>query len=282
MQSLTLDGVHILCHDMKLMSNFYTDILGLEQCRELVPFPDGPQDPWIDLKTGRASLVLKPYGTFDGDRRPTNMASVHIGLRVETSTEVDAHHDRLVAKGVDFSSPPVDWPWNDRACFFHDPEGNLLEIFYAPTAHPVPQDARHTEGVALLLDTVHIPCNDLKIMNQFYRSVIGLEKRREMVPFPDGPQDPWPEFKTGTTSLVLKPHGRYDGDPRTSAMAGCHLGFGAATSEQVDAHYRRLVAEGVEFASPPVDWPWNERACFWHDPEGNLLEIYHDANALHA
>ena len=36
-----------------------------------------------------------------------------------------------------------------------------------------------------------------------------------------------------------------------------------------------LAAQGVEFESPPVDWPWNERACFWHDPEGNLLEIYH-------
>jgi extradiol dioxygenase family protein len=40
--------------------------------------------------------------------------------------------------------------------------------------------------------------------------------------------------------------------------------------------YDRLVKEGVEFVTPPVQWPAEEggwRVLFLYDPDGNLLEL---------
>lgn len=280
---LRLDAVHLICQDLAKMEAFYTGLLGIERRRELVPFPDGPQTPWIELKTGSASLVLKPHGTYDGDKRTPDTASVHVGFRVATSNEVDERYEQLTAQGVKFETPPTDWPWNERACFLRDPEGNLVEIYYGDKPAPEPQDPRHVQGAKLILDAVHVPCNDLAKQFKFYSEAFGLERRRDMVPFPDGPQDPWPEFKTGRTSVVLKPHGPYDGNPRPETAAGFHFGFRAETPEDVDAYFKALSERGVKFAAEPIVWPWNERACFFHDAEGNLIEIYYgEVNPLDA
>lgn len=276
-QALTLDAVHFICRDIGAMERFYKDVVGLEQRRPLVPFPDGPQDPWVEFRTGSASLVLKPHGQYDGDPRPAEMASIHIGLRAPTVEALERRYERLRDRGATFETPPIDWPWNERAFFLRDPEGNLVEIYHGDTPAPVAQNPDQTIGIELVLDAVHITCNDLAATARFYREQFGLAQRRTMVPFPDGPQDPWPELETGGTSLVLKPIGPYDGEARPATMAGTHLGFRVSTPEEVDAHHARIAANGVTFDSPPVLWIWNERACFTHDPEGNVVEIYHGA-----
>ena len=44
------------------------------------------------------------------------------------------------------------------------------------------------------------------------------------------------------------------------------------STDHLDTLYEQLEAQGVHFASPPVDRPW-ERQMFTYDPDGYRLEI---------
>jgi catechol 2,3-dioxygenase-like lactoylglutathione lyase family enzyme len=114
---------------MEVMTGFYRDVLGLERGPDQIPIGDGPLDPWVTFQTGDVYLVLKARGWFDGEEKPVETASVHIAFRLAHRDVVDAEYERLRATGIEFRSAPKDWPWNERACFFPDPEGNLVELF---------------------------------------------------------------------------------------------------------------------------------------------------------
>ncbi len=45
--------------------------------------------------------------------------------------------------------------------------------------------------------------------------------------------------------------------------------------DDVDALYRRLVAQGVEFDSAPADQTWLWREAYLRDPDGHVLCLYH-------
>jgi catechol 2,3-dioxygenase-like lactoylglutathione lyase family enzyme len=126
---LRLAAVHLPCNDQQKMAAFYCDLLGLVRGPEQIPIGDGPLDPWITLDTGEVYLVLKPRGSYDGEERAPATASVHIAFRVADRDVVDAEYERLRSAGVEFRTPPKDWPWGERATFFPDPEGNLVELF---------------------------------------------------------------------------------------------------------------------------------------------------------
>lgn len=126
---LTLAAVHLPCADQEKMRAFYCDVLGLEPGEEQVPIGDGSMDPWITLQTGQVYVVLKPRAGFDGDPRPDGSASVHLGLRMANREVLDEAYDELTKHDIEFRSPPKDWPWGERAFFFLDPEGNLVEYF---------------------------------------------------------------------------------------------------------------------------------------------------------
>jgi len=70
--------------------------------------------------------------------RPNTLGLRHIALEV---ADIDAMSARLAAAGVEFVGPPVAVPPNalkhdegyKRLCYFHDPDGVLLELAeYAP------------------------------------------------------------------------------------------------------------------------------------------------------
>jgi catechol 2,3-dioxygenase-like lactoylglutathione lyase family enzyme len=47
----------------------------------------------------------------------------------------------------------------------------------------------------------------------------------------------------------------------------------------LDAMHARLQGSGVEFDSPPTDRSWLWREAYLHDPDGNLLCLYHAGSA---
>jgi glyoxylase I family protein len=118
------DHVVLLCRDMPAMRRFYADIMG---------FPVRiDSDAWVSLGVGATMLSLRPRGLSrageDGPGVP-GAASVQLAFRVPPAA-IDACHDELVAKGVAVACPPTDIPsWRHRAMFFHDPEGNVVEIY---------------------------------------------------------------------------------------------------------------------------------------------------------
>jgi catechol 2,3-dioxygenase-like lactoylglutathione lyase family enzyme len=46
--------------------------------------------------------------------------------------DVDAEYARIAALGAGLILPPTTQPWGSRSMIFHDPEGNLVNVFSRP------------------------------------------------------------------------------------------------------------------------------------------------------
>lgn len=144
---LTLDHFNIVVAEMARSVAFYCDVLGLQQTFEATL-----EGAWIERVTGLAGtrahcvflqlpgvdvrLELLQYVTPQGATVSENGVANTIGLRhfaLETD-DMDALIEKLEAANVRFVSPPVTVPFpvgnrgTKRLCYFHDPDGVLLEI----------------------------------------------------------------------------------------------------------------------------------------------------------
>ena len=115
-----LDYVILLCENLEPMKSFYREIMGFEIYRD-----DGE---WVEMKIGASLLTLRKRGrSYDGAKL-VNTASVQLAFRVAPA-EVEICHRELLAKGIEILDPPRDMDYGHRTLFFHDPEGNILEIY---------------------------------------------------------------------------------------------------------------------------------------------------------
>ena len=145
---LQIDHVNLVVRDMAAMIAFYRDVLGMTLARQVTI--DGP---WIDEVTGlrgvRADVAFleaagepkiellyyhsPPAQTIDGLGTANVLGLRHIAFRV---TDIDRMADRLRAAGVPLMSKVYSVPTaqvafagaEKRLVYFHDPEGNLLEL----------------------------------------------------------------------------------------------------------------------------------------------------------
>jgi catechol 2,3-dioxygenase-like lactoylglutathione lyase family enzyme len=117
-----IDYTVIFARDMGAMRRFYEDILGFSLLRELSP-------DWIEYRVGDNTLVLaRPKRTAADVPTPNGGASLQLAFKV-SAPQVDQCADELARQGVDLLSPPTDQTFGHRTLFFHDPDGNLLEVF---------------------------------------------------------------------------------------------------------------------------------------------------------
>jgi catechol 2,3-dioxygenase-like lactoylglutathione lyase family enzyme len=115
-----LDYVILLCEDIEPMKSFYQEVMGFQIHRD-----DGE---WVEMKIGASLLTLRKRGRpYDGAKL-ANTASVQLAFRV-APVEVEACYQQLLAKHVEILDPPRDTDYGHRTLFFHDPEGNILEIY---------------------------------------------------------------------------------------------------------------------------------------------------------
>ncbi len=148
---MRLDHVNIVVTDMARAEQFYGQVLGLRRGFERLL-----EGEWIERVTGqpgaRAHCVfyqpegggrveLLQYLTPTGEplplnRHPHTPGLRHIAFEVE---DLDALCQGLRAAGVELVSPPVEVPFrvadagHKRLCYFHDPEGVLIEAAqYSP------------------------------------------------------------------------------------------------------------------------------------------------------
>jgi predicted enzyme related to lactoylglutathione lyase len=99
----------------------------------------------------------------------------------------------------------------------------------------------------------------------FYTNVIGLEKRLESPPTPDGPRFLTVGVKGQDFELVLWP-----GTPGRA-----NPGSVVYTIEVEDCRtaFETLKSRGVKFEPPEVlEFPWGYAARF-QDPDGNMLQV---------
>lgn len=144
-----VDHINIVVGDIERSVAFYAGLLGLEVTRRARLSGD-----WIEAVVGlkgveaevvfvqprdggpRIELIqyFTPAGSSPPENRLANTRGLrHIALRVEN---LDDAHARLVAAGVPFQGPPVAVPGDvvrhdagrKRLCYFHDPDGVLLEL----------------------------------------------------------------------------------------------------------------------------------------------------------
>jgi catechol 2,3-dioxygenase-like lactoylglutathione lyase family enzyme len=80
-------------------------------------------DQWLLLVVGGAPTADKPTVTF-APPADADLVSAELIFGV---ADCHAAHDTLVARGAEFLTPPVEYPWEIRA-FFRDPDGHLFEI----------------------------------------------------------------------------------------------------------------------------------------------------------
>jgi glyoxylase I family protein len=144
-----VDHINLVVSDLTRSLHFYRDLLGFPETKRAVLTGD-----WIEAVVGlrgvHADVVfVQPPGdgprleliqyhaptgaAFEPNRLPHTLGLRHIAFRV---TELDAMQARLSAAGVRFLSPGIAVPGgvvkhdsgHKRLCYFHDPDGVLLEL----------------------------------------------------------------------------------------------------------------------------------------------------------
>ena len=107
--------------DLAAMKQFYVDVLGFAV--EWEPDPDN-----VYLSSGIDNLALHRASVATGGPSPLD----HLGLVVRTPADVDAWAAFLEGRGVTLSATPRTHRDGARSCYFHDPDGNRIQILYHP------------------------------------------------------------------------------------------------------------------------------------------------------
>ena len=113
--------------DLPAMKRFYVELLGFVV--EWEPDPDN-----VYLSSGLDNLAL-----HRSDRSPSESgagALDHLGLIVRTPDEVDRWATFLEGSGVPMSAKPKTHRDGARSCYFHDPDGNSVQIIHHPPISP--------------------------------------------------------------------------------------------------------------------------------------------------
>ncbi|MGQ3683911.1 MAG: VOC family protein [Candidatus Loosdrechtia sp.] len=144
-----IDHINLVVSDLERSVRFYTELLGFKEIRrahlegEWIESIVGLKDIHADVvyvvtPGGEPRLELLCYKTPKGNAVPVNSFANTIGLRHIALRVKDIHAtvNRLKKAGVPFISGPVPVPpstithdaGHKILCYFHDPDGVLLEL----------------------------------------------------------------------------------------------------------------------------------------------------------
>lgn len=114
--------VRVWVTDWERAIHFYTETLGI---------PVGYRSDelgWAQLETGEAQLALERVAPDDEEGLAYVGRYVGVSLQV---ADIDGLHQKLVARGVEFVSPPTAQPWGGVLAHLRDPDGNTLTLLGA-------------------------------------------------------------------------------------------------------------------------------------------------------
>lgn len=122
-----ITDICLLVADAERSVAFYVDKLGFVLRRRAEGF--------ADFEGAGLTLAVWEIGhmaPFAGISPRLPDGVVHkacVAVRLGTPAEVDATMVELSAKGVVFTQPAADYPWNARAAYFLDPDDNVWELY---------------------------------------------------------------------------------------------------------------------------------------------------------
>jgi len=128
----------------------------------------------------------------------------------------------------------------------------------------------------LTLQNTFLEVDDHEAALAFYRDVLGLEVRNDVVMdfgrwLTVGPAGQ-PELGVVLQSVGV---GRSPEDARTlqSLLAKGSLGGLVFTTDDVDGMFEKVHAAGAEVMQEPMDMPYGVRDCAFRDPAGNMVRF---------
>jgi catechol 2,3-dioxygenase-like lactoylglutathione lyase family enzyme len=127
--NMNLELVALIVKDYDTAIRFFVDVLRFELIEDTPSLTnDGRPKRWVVVRPpgGQTGILL---ARADGDRQ-ANVVGCQFAGRVGMFLRVDnfeAAHDRMVAAGVKFISPPRDEPYG-RLAVFLDVEGNRWDL----------------------------------------------------------------------------------------------------------------------------------------------------------
>jgi uncharacterized glyoxalase superfamily protein PhnB len=109
----------------------------------------------------------------------------------------------------------------------------------------------------------------------FYRDTLGLEQRNDV----NKGDFFWVTVGAASqpgVSIVLTNY--LNGSPADSEALAALVAKGALNgvhfhTDDLDATFDKLVADGAEIVQEPTDQPWGTRDCAVRDPSGNMIRI---------
>jgi uncharacterized glyoxalase superfamily protein PhnB len=121
----TITNVGLLVQDVQGVVGFYRKAFNLTVKQDYPEF--------VEFNSNGATLFLWEWSHLERYLGKEAMAKVKhpfmAAIFCENVTEVDDAYQHLSNLGVDFITPPQDWPWNARAAYFVDPEGYIWELY---------------------------------------------------------------------------------------------------------------------------------------------------------
>ncbi|MBN2048391.1 MAG: VOC family protein [Anaerolineaceae bacterium] len=122
----TINAIGIAVKDIKIMAEFYRDVMEFEIDWDGGPFASAQQKNggWFNLyQRPDNSELLNPL-TYPAGLNGTFQFTCDI----DDPADVDREYARLLDAGATPIIAPTTWPWAMRSCFVADPEGNQIEI----------------------------------------------------------------------------------------------------------------------------------------------------------
>jgi catechol 2,3-dioxygenase-like lactoylglutathione lyase family enzyme len=118
-ESVQVESVSVPVSDQEQAKEFYVDTLGFELLVDNT-WREGMRWSEVSPQNSATSLMLVTWaaGMLPGMYRVIVLAT----------EDIQAIHDELLAKGIDFELPPTDTPRGTQA-MFRDPDGNALLLW---------------------------------------------------------------------------------------------------------------------------------------------------------
>lgn len=117
-----------LVEDVERSVAFYRDKFGFTLRTRAESFADFTNKN-VALALWEIDHIAKHVG-ISNRRAGPGVHKACAALEVGKPEEVDALHDQLVERGIEFVSPPKDYiAWRARCVYFLDPDENLWEIY---------------------------------------------------------------------------------------------------------------------------------------------------------
>ncbi|ABL83687.1 Glyoxalase/bleomycin resistance protein/dioxygenase [Nocardioides sp. JS614] len=123
----TITDLCLVTHDLEASVEFYTTKLGYTLSSRMPGFADF-EGPGVILALWDAQLIRETTGVPALAEEPSGR-TVMVAVELSSPVEIDTAYERLRARGIEFYSPPADYPWNARCIYFPGPCGEFWEYF---------------------------------------------------------------------------------------------------------------------------------------------------------